>query len=338
MNLLSKVTKPITHFRRATTGSPSTRQSPEGQCSNQDPPPYSRRCLSNEMVEVEREWDRTRPTDWGSSGNLRLRFLPICRDTQRGIITMTPEKKAKWVALLVVSAKNVPRLMRKGFYWSSEHIKPAHTIIITDTVGKKYSDFDLSSLDRRWQRAKIYQMEDLNEGWWGSLVVAAEDCATLNTFDPEQLSVDNIWKAGAWNWQQHRVYSYYAIDSDHCLNALYPGLPLKGCWPQARGDGNGVMRTVWRGNLAVTVLRKAETRVKRTVTFLAKPRSRRVGQQPPVDQSQNETSSPGEGGENHRDSFRQVRPHDRPATVQESAIPSEQASLTTEFWRTARPS
>ncbi|RMJ12935.1 hypothetical protein BHE90_009578 [Fusarium euwallaceae] len=130
----------------------------------------------------------------------------------------------KWEVYLEVSAHDVPKLMREGFYWSEanvDHERGEFTI---------YPREDNTNLVRF---SRTYYLEDLHEDpqWMAQLKVYSFELDVLSTFRLRNLRVKDILKARAYRPQDHEVYYYHAHEPGHFINAIYDDMPLKGWWP-----------------------------------------------------------------------------------------------------------
>lgn len=226
MDLLNKVKK------RFSTGKTPEKSLEERQQENSPPPPYDEQTLSSDMLAIEEQWDKR----WRSTtkADITFRFLPISHDAKHNRIKMTRESKAEWTAVLAVTSKNIPRLLRKGLYWSSANLQMGSSRMFYTRPAK----LNTYNFNQKWTRARTFCLKDPEGEWTADLIVAVSDGLTPGDFDLDRnwLSVDNTWRVSAWDWKGEQVYSYHALDNGLCFNAINGHMPMKGWLPQPRAS------------------------------------------------------------------------------------------------------
>ncbi|KAG7285551.1 hypothetical protein NEMBOFW57_010180 [Staphylotrichum longicolle] len=146
--------------------------------------------------------------------------------------------KTPWAAILEVKCRDVPHLMREGFFWSAENVLPEEGYLSPE------SRPEWTALGCRHKRTWILaDQSDNGQGqrrdpqWVGRLEVVSPVPEALPGFRVQELSRSNVYSAAAWNAREQLVYRYdYRSPSQNC-NCIYDDKPLKGWWPWPRDDG-----------------------------------------------------------------------------------------------------
>ncbi|KAK3300677.1 uncharacterized protein B0H64DRAFT_428690 [Chaetomium fimeti] len=138
---------------------------------------------------------------------------------------MTPAEwtDKPWVAFLVIGCEDVPRLMREGFFWSTENVVPEEGYI-SDNIRK-----ECEGLGCRHKRTWIIadKANDKAPQWKGRLEVTSPLLATLAAFRVKDLSRKNVYASYAWNWAGKLIYNYDYRYPKHNFNCIYDDEPLK---------------------------------------------------------------------------------------------------------------
>ncbi|CAH0043195.1 unnamed protein product [Clonostachys rhizophaga] len=133
--------------------------------------------------------------------------------------------------VLQVNAKNIPGLMRHGFYCSLANFVPGRGSILLDRR-ELLKERGLGRTHCKHIRAyKEKGNENTEIEWRGILEVYAKSSSTLINFDLNWLTHDNMLFAKAWDWNSKQVYSYSQYRERRNVNVVYEGIPLKGWWP-----------------------------------------------------------------------------------------------------------
>ncbi|KAI0428001.1 hypothetical protein F5Y09DRAFT_344081 [Xylaria sp. FL1042] len=133
----------------------------------------------------------------------------------------------EWKATLKVKCKDVPSLMREGFYWSD-----ANVIQEEGYVSKDIYAWGRDS--KKWCNKRHYFLKDIQEEpprWIATIEVVAVQDQTIYRFDLEQLSLETTYMASATSQVGHQIYGWYYGNPDMCFNAIYEDMPLEGRWP-----------------------------------------------------------------------------------------------------------
>ncbi|KFA46229.1 hypothetical protein S40293_11147 [Stachybotrys chartarum IBT 40293] len=149
----------------------------------------------------------------------------------------------KWWAILHVVAKDLPRLMREGFFWGEANIKPEEGYVL-DQGSLNTSD---DGNDQDYQYTRCYHLSDLDQSpqWFAKIELFTEDIRTLAHFSVHDLSVANIIEATAYNGQDREVYHSETEEPLNNFNAIYNTLYLKGWWLQVVGKGTDNANDSW---------------------------------------------------------------------------------------------
>lgn len=153
-----------------------------------------------------------------------------------------------WNALLVVFAPDVPRLMREGFYWTSENIAPEFSGFAIDCKWSGCEFWDSSGKlmynSSRLYENRRYLLTDLYEEcrWTACLVVSSScgDMRVLSRFRPTDLTSEKLEVCAAKK-NDCLTYFYSPFTPQKSINAIYDDMPLEGQWPwpkRNKGQGN----------------------------------------------------------------------------------------------------
>lgn len=156
-------------------------------------------------------------------GKIDIRMLP----------TLGTSEREPWAAVLEVKCRDVPRLMREGFFWSAENVLPEEGHISPE------SRHHWTALGCLYKRTWILA-DKSNDGqtprWVGRLEVTSPLLEVLSGFRTQHLSRNNICAATAWNALEQSIYNYdHQFPSDN-YNCIYDDKPLKGWWPWPRKE------------------------------------------------------------------------------------------------------
>lgn len=138
----------------------------------------------------------------------------------------------EWQAWMDVKVRDLPRLMREGFHWSSRNLHEHASFI----------DLLLESNDRYaesgWNCKRVYYLSELSDtpNWTAKVEVIASDPAAIASFNFNHLRHDLINHAYAENSNRQQVYSYYWDNDETNFNTIYQGMPLEGWWPWPKAD------------------------------------------------------------------------------------------------------
>jgi hypothetical protein len=151
-------------------------------------------------------------------------------------------KEVPWAALLDVRTPDMPRLMRKGFFWSPENILPEEGYI----SGEARPEWaGLGFIHKRtWILAD--KSNDEVPRWVGRLDVFAPSLDILPSFQVQHLTRKNVYYALAWNGLNQLIYHYDYCCAQKSFNCIYDDKPLSGWWPWPRAQGMSTASTTPR--------------------------------------------------------------------------------------------
>ncbi|KAI1741531.1 hypothetical protein F4680DRAFT_464550 [Xylaria scruposa] len=138
-------------------------------------------------------------------------------------------KKQDWAATLKVKCRDIPRLMRKGFFWDDANIIREEGYVDQDPT---------KSYGKNWSGTRHYFLRDLQQPprWIATVELFAVNKETLCRFDLNQLSREKMHSARANSQSGHMVYSWEYGFPRMSLNAIYDDRPMEGWWPWPRMD------------------------------------------------------------------------------------------------------
>ncbi|EQB44876.1 hypothetical protein CGLO_16326 [Colletotrichum gloeosporioides Cg-14] len=140
-----------------------------------------------------------------------------------------------WIARLVVKTGNIVGLMKGGFHWSSKnvHSEASH-------LDRKVNDPELLQYGRKFSRTYYLSDSHTPVSWTAKLEVAANEQSALARFKINDLELDHIQKADAWNTNGQHIYHYHRHGQNNNFNAIYDDLPLEGWWPWPKKNEEAV--------------------------------------------------------------------------------------------------
>lgn len=155
----------------------------------------------------------------------KLRMAPL--DVLEG-------KLSQWVAILIVKSRDVPLLMREGFFWSAENVLPEEGYISRETR-REWTDLGFH-YTRTWILTD--KSNDETPLWVGHLGDFSKSGEIVPGFRVRSLSRENVHAAWAWNRLQKATYTYeYRQPRHYNFNCIYDDKPLQGWWPWPREEG-----------------------------------------------------------------------------------------------------
>ncbi|KAF6820112.1 hypothetical protein CPLU01_12837 [Colletotrichum plurivorum] len=136
-------------------------------------------------------------------------------------------QSSRWEARLMVDARDVSSVMRKGFWFSPEHEVKESGCILLDTLPTVFKDTP-------WKHPRRYIFADPKMQWTAHLIVAAKDTADLASFKVPELRLDQMYYDWANNKQGMMVYQYCAYTPERNFNTMHEGMTMDGLWPWPR--------------------------------------------------------------------------------------------------------
>ena len=212
-----------------------------------------------EALAIEAKWDQKCPKDWlcfckhptgckGGHGTFQANTLfglqP--RELQNWSINRifrNCESQPAWRALLHLQVRNTARLMREGFYWSSENLEQQeHKINLNlkpNKIPKQLSKMIFAPAwgwtrhdHADWKHSRTYFISDNvpAKEWRGTLVVYGKKPSTVIEFDINAITPETVVWARAWNWRGNICYDTCGGQGAR-FNTLFNEMPLDGWWP-----------------------------------------------------------------------------------------------------------
>ncbi|KAF6823372.1 hypothetical protein CPLU01_11453 [Colletotrichum plurivorum] len=163
-----------------------------------------------------------------------------------------------WTAELVLSTRDLPRLMREGLHWTAANVHPEMSVLDPEPELEKDKN---KSRKKPKTMVRSYFISDLGKdcNWAGFLMVHARD-EVLTQFRVSDLRPHMILRAIAWNTvyrsefrgnsqkagrsadpAEEVAYFYDSFDPKNNINVIYDDMPLEGRWPwpkKAFGEGD----------------------------------------------------------------------------------------------------
>ncbi|KAF9872230.1 aldehyde dehydrogenase (NAD+) [Colletotrichum karsti] len=141
----------------------------------------------------------------------------------------------KWEARLEVKAKDMPRLMREGFHWTTANCHRESTYV--------NNEIEAGPREEGWKCARYYFLSDLGKDpyWTAMLVVLARDIQTLAQFRIDTLRPDMVYTVIGSNAKSQWIYRFDTLDPSQNFNAIYDDMPLEGWWPWLKDKGKQLL-------------------------------------------------------------------------------------------------
>ncbi|KAI1124550.1 hypothetical protein F5Y10DRAFT_284967 [Nemania abortiva] len=138
-----------------------------------------------------------------------------------------------WAAVLMVKCRDVPCLMREGFYWDGANVIREEGYIDCDFT------YALCRQDgKRWAGTRHYFLKDLQQPlrWVATIQVFALNPRTIYQFDLNQLSRERSmqWATAIHQSSEHLIYHWHHCSPAERFNAIYDNMPMEGWWPWPR--------------------------------------------------------------------------------------------------------
>ncbi|KAF9880371.1 hypothetical protein CkaCkLH20_02325 [Colletotrichum karsti] len=163
-------------------------------------------------------------------GKPNLIFMLLSSPSESSI---TARQNIEWVAQLHVKARDLPRLMREGFYWNLDNFCLESTYIEEkiDSGGPANVGFTCT---------RNYYLSDIDHGnnaqWAAKLSVYARNVGTLSRFRLPNLQLGHVALVTAIDPRctGRKLYKFDRFHPDKNFNAIYDDMPMDGWWPWPR--------------------------------------------------------------------------------------------------------
>ncbi|VUC29582.1 unnamed protein product [Clonostachys rosea] len=175
-----------------------------------------------------RDWDDMKIYDSehpSTKSSLILEFKPKTSPKR----FFTKATGPRWHAMMRIRAKNVPRLMRDGYFrWSSRnYCEGSSALRLDDNLWPERLGCDDS-----WRQTRTYALKDDGDDpeWHATLAVVSKDRSTVLNFDLDMITFDTIHTVKAYNWSGEQVYEANQSNPIDNFNLIYPNIVLGGWW------------------------------------------------------------------------------------------------------------
>lgn len=145
----------------------------------------------------------------------------------------------EWEVRLRVKTRDLARLMREGFQWTTENVCPDMTYIEPDLQEEALTRVG-------WSCSRNYYLSDLgnNPYWAAKLIVCARNLDVLSRFKVSDLRQHMISQAFARNGEDGPFsYRYRPYNPHLNFNAIYGDFPLEGWWPWPKRQSTDITGT-----------------------------------------------------------------------------------------------
>ncbi|CAG9981174.1 unnamed protein product [Clonostachys byssicola] len=168
-------------------------------------------------------FDHAHPSE---NSSLILEFKP-----KTGLKRLFSDERGSshWHAMMRIKAKNVPRLMRDGFFQLSpkNYCEGSSALRLDDAVWPKRLGCDDS-----WRQTRTYAFKDEGDDpeWHAILAVVSKERFTIVNFDLGMITPETINMVKAYNWKGEQVYEANPSRPRENFNLIYPNVVLGGWW------------------------------------------------------------------------------------------------------------
>lgn len=204
------------------------------------PPAYGSLDVSGETTDaIEAAWEKKCPKNWQTQAldNLTFRFSPEAQQTVTiGRFFRNRKEHPGWCAAMWIRARNIPRLMRRGFYWSAANIIKGEDRLLLD-------DFPIPFLRRHRRTCRLIDVGQHPE-WEAMFCVESGRRDTVINFDMNRVTMNTVVEVEALDWDGKTIY-FAQKRSGLFFNSIFDQMPLDGWWPWPKGSGEEAV-SVWR--------------------------------------------------------------------------------------------
>ncbi|KAI3316955.1 hypothetical protein HD806DRAFT_551239 [Xylariaceae sp. AK1471] len=196
------------------------------------PPPYE--ATSGQLLDIHQDQPAPGPATSGSFYREDEQPVSIifkfCPDPAKFLC------QQDWSAELFVKCRDVPRLMREGFYWDAANVIREEGYLVLDQLGSIRKD------GKKYAGTRHYFLKDLQRPprWIATIELHAVHFHTLTRFDlGQQLTQERIRLANATSQasSQHYIWRYHhQLPPEECFNVIYGDMPMEGWWPWPRKE------------------------------------------------------------------------------------------------------
>ncbi|KAK3377229.1 hypothetical protein B0T24DRAFT_237009 [Lasiosphaeria ovina] len=174
--------------------------------------------LRNSFADPNELWGgESDDPDLPGPANISFRFSPT-----------GDRAKGDWKAWMLVTAKDIPQLMRQGFHWTQDNIVHEEGSIMTNNIDP---ELDKEGYTVRRQ----YFLKDMSghySKWKAWLNVMAPRTEILSKFPVSQLKPTQIYYAKARNHRRETCYIFDSSEPKSCFNTIFEGQEMVGFWPK----------------------------------------------------------------------------------------------------------
>lgn len=129
-----------------------------------------------------------------------------------------------WSARVVFHTKDLAYLMHHGLSLTQENVdfRKNHCRLLRDRENQP------------WTHARYFEAKDnntLESHWSAKITVFGNDYGTLGAFRLQDLSLETVNSAAAYDNRNRPLYKFSVMDPDSNFNAIFDDLPLPGMWP-----------------------------------------------------------------------------------------------------------
>lgn len=242
-----------------------------------DEPPTYDSATEAEAAEIEAAWDRKRPQIWQRRINMIIRYEPVFRQ-ELTVKRIFRNRRAhpSWCATLKVTAKNIPRLLHRGFDWTWANV--AQVDMDQARLEPCKPARGLKKIVMPWKHTRTYRLKDIgpHAEWTAVLSVCSIRLDVVMNFNIEQLTKDTVCGVFAFDWDKTLAYHASRRDWPYLqFNDISKQMPRSEWWlrPQpsrswqvefpTRNPGESVEMSTSRVQNNTSTRRERETHIVR---------------------------------------------------------------------------
>lgn len=175
-------------------------------------------------------WRSCLPKDWREEKNANFIIHFSSKASRAGPdeknLMLLRENLWEWEAVMRISSRHIPRLLKRGVHWSLENMQRKRGHICINSQ-------DIPPIKARegWKHERNWILRDRSgdPDWHGTLKVFTKNKTLTFTFELEWLRQANIQRYYAFNWHNEMIYRFDRDPNEPIFSMVH------GCHPQVNG-------------------------------------------------------------------------------------------------------
>ncbi|KAI1401578.1 hypothetical protein F4819DRAFT_508425 [Hypoxylon fuscum] len=130
-----------------------------------------------------------------------------------------------WYGEIHVKCNDVPRLMRKGFHWTTANVIREEGFL--EGIDPKLNLPDSCTITRNWFLRDLQQPPH----WIACIKVHSPNAEVASGIRLDNWTTDMVHAAYAFSLSSKCIYQFHLARPQDAYNAIYDDTPLEGWWP-----------------------------------------------------------------------------------------------------------